>query len=201
MGCPLPTPAGEIYDKMVELRLELRREKRQLAELDLLFGCCKRVLENAGETAFLVGAEFSALQAGERVAGAERAVEQSLHLARALESNLQFPSLHKRCLRCKNHMKSLKSQHMKRQFVILKRLMIKSKKKLKLNLWKKTVFCWKSAKVKGFGMNWMKKNCSLMEEEWRRKMMGRKDTGFQHSDLQTPLILSESIRQQVSCLG
>ena len=88
-GLPLAYTSSEIYDKMVDLRLELRREKRQLAELNLLFGCCKRVLENAGETAFLVGAEFSALQAGERMAGAERAVEQSLHLARALESNVQ----------------------------------------------------------------------------------------------------------------
>merc|ERR1719348_2783485 len=69
--------------------MDLRREKQQLAELNLLFGCCRRLLENAGETAFLVGAEFSALQAGERVAGAERAVEQALHLARLLECNLQ----------------------------------------------------------------------------------------------------------------
>ena len=88
-GLPLAYTSSEIYDKMVELRMDLRREKQQLAELNLLFGCCRRVLETAGETAFLVGAEFSALQAGERVAGAERAVEQALHLARLLERNLQ----------------------------------------------------------------------------------------------------------------
>merc|ERR1719458_1620728 len=88
-GLPLAYTSSEIYDKMVELRMDLRREKQQLAELNLLFGCCRRVLETAGETAFLVGAEFSALQAGERVAGAERAVEQALHLARLLECNLQ----------------------------------------------------------------------------------------------------------------
>ena len=88
-GLPLAYTSSEIYDKMVELRMDLRREKQQLAELNLLFGCCRRVLETAGETAFLVGAEFSALQAGERAAGAERAVEQALHLARLLECNLQ----------------------------------------------------------------------------------------------------------------
>ena len=88
-GLPLAYTSSEIYDKMVQLRMDLRREKQQLAELDLLFGCCRRVMENAGETAFLAGAEFSALQAGERVAGAERAVEQALHLARMLEGNLQ----------------------------------------------------------------------------------------------------------------
>merc|ERR1712013_667492 len=80
---------GEIYDKMVDLKSDLKREKQQLADLNLLFGCCKRVLENAGETAFLVGAEFSALQAGERIASAERAVQQSLHTARVLEGYLQ----------------------------------------------------------------------------------------------------------------
>ena len=88
-GLPLAYTSSEIYDKMVELRMDLRKEKKLLAELNLLFGCCRRVMENAGETAFLVGAEFSALQAGERVAGAERAVEQALHLARLLECNLQ----------------------------------------------------------------------------------------------------------------
>ena len=28
--------------------MDLRREKQQLAELNLFFGCCKRVLENTG---------------------------------------------------------------------------------------------------------------------------------------------------------
>lgn len=88
-GLPLAYTSSEIYDKMVQLRMDLRREKQQLAELELLFGCCRRVMENAGETAFLAGAEFSALQAGERVAAAVRAVEQALHLARMLEGNLQ----------------------------------------------------------------------------------------------------------------
>ena len=88
-GLPLAYTSAEIYDKMVDLKSDLKREKQQLADLNLLFGCCKRVLENAGETAFLVGAEFSALQAGERVASAERAVQQSLHTARVLEGYLQ----------------------------------------------------------------------------------------------------------------
>merc|ERR1719237_2039218 len=72
-GLTLAYTSSEIYDKMVELRMDLRREKQQLAELNLLFGCCRRVLEKAGE----------------RAAGAERAVEQALHLARLLERNLQ----------------------------------------------------------------------------------------------------------------
>ena len=88
-GLPLAYTSAEIYDKMVDLKSDLKREKQQLADLNLLFGCCKRVLENAGETAFLVGAEFSALQAGERIASAERAVQQSLHTARVLEGYLQ----------------------------------------------------------------------------------------------------------------
>ena len=47
-GLPLAYTSSEIYDKMVELRMDLRREKQQLAELNLFFGCCKRELGNTG---------------------------------------------------------------------------------------------------------------------------------------------------------
>merc|ERR1719222_654332 len=115
-GLPLAYTSSEIYDKMVELRMDLKREKQQLAELNLLFTCCRRVLENAGETAFLVGADFSACrkQRENTLKGQAKQRRQEARKSLKRQSRSQkFPSLQLLCLLHLNHMRSPKSQHMR----------------------------------------------------------------------------------------
>jgi len=87
-GLPLAYTNEEIYDKVVELRAVLRKEKATLIELGVLFAYIRKLMDSVAETAFLVGAEYASLQAASRLASAEMQVKEDLGMAERAEQEL-----------------------------------------------------------------------------------------------------------------
>merc|ERR1712059_172750 len=79
----------EIYDRMVELRGKIKREKEALSELEILFTFVKKLMDSSAETSFLVGAEFSSLVASERLSSAEQLVIRTLERVKQEELELK----------------------------------------------------------------------------------------------------------------
>lgn len=87
-GLPMALSSTEVLDLVVEVRAQVARERRQLADLVMVFGCARRVMESAGEAAWAVGADYAALQAGSRLAAAEAAVGGEVEECRVEEQHL-----------------------------------------------------------------------------------------------------------------
>lgn len=73
---PVAYTNQEIYDKLVDLRCKIKKERESLTELRILFNYVKKLMDSAAETSFLVGAEFSSILASERLSTGEKVVGQ-----------------------------------------------------------------------------------------------------------------------------
>jgi len=73
-GLPIAYTQEEIYDTVVRLRAEIKKDKEQLSELDILFCYVSKLLDSVAETSYLVGADFASLQASSRLASAQAQV-------------------------------------------------------------------------------------------------------------------------------
>jgi len=87
-GLPLAYTSEEMYDKVVELKGILKKEKVTLIELEVLFTYIRKLMDSVAETAFLVGAEYASLQAASRLSSAEMQVKEDLGMAQVVEQEL-----------------------------------------------------------------------------------------------------------------
>jgi len=87
-GLPLAYTSEEVYEKVVQLRAVIKKEKATLIELGVLFTYIKKLMDSVAETAFLVGADYASLQAASRLSSAELQIKQELGLADIAEQDL-----------------------------------------------------------------------------------------------------------------
>jgi len=87
-GLPIAYTSEEVYEKVVQLRAIIKKEKATLIELGVLFTYIKKLMDSVAETAFLVGAEYASLQAASRLSSAELQIKQELDMADIAERYL-----------------------------------------------------------------------------------------------------------------
>jgi len=87
-GLPIAYTNEEVYEKVVQLRAIIKKEKATLLELGVLFSYIKKLMDSVAETAFLVGAEYASLQAASRLCSAELQIKQELSTAERAEQDL-----------------------------------------------------------------------------------------------------------------
>ena len=52
-GLPIAYTREELYDRVVQLRMEIKNDKQQLTELNILFSYVKKMMDSVAETSFL----------------------------------------------------------------------------------------------------------------------------------------------------
>lgn len=88
-GLPLALTSQDLYEAMLRLRLKVKTERQQLSDLRLLWEYARKLMEASAETSFLAGAEYCSVEASERLASAQRHVDQELGAAAQLEAALR----------------------------------------------------------------------------------------------------------------
>jgi len=84
-GLPVAYTVEELYDRVVELKTQMKSDKQQLIELQTLFSYVRKMMDSVAETSFLVGAEYVSLQASSRLNEAETQIKQEMDKTERLE--------------------------------------------------------------------------------------------------------------------
>jgi len=87
-GLPIAYTMEELYDRVVQLKMQIKLDKQQLIELQTLFSYVRKMMDSVAETSFLVGAEYASLQASSRLAEAENQVKLEVDRVVRMEEEL-----------------------------------------------------------------------------------------------------------------
>jgi len=87
-GLPPVMANQQMYQQMVELKIQVSSDKKNVQDLDLLFSYVQKLVDAAAETSFLIGADYASVQASERLHSALNVVQQEIAAREALEKEL-----------------------------------------------------------------------------------------------------------------